>query len=70
MLRGVNMLGIDSAMQPYENRVKIWERLNKDFPKSFFESITEVISLSDLPRVGKEILDGKIKGRLVVDVNL
>ena len=70
MLRGVNMLGIDSAMQPYENRVKIWERLNKDFPKSFFKSITEVISLSDLPRVGKEILDGKIKGRLVVDVNL
>ncbi len=70
MLRGVNMLGIDSAMQPYENRVKIWERLNKDFPKSFFESITEVVSLSDLPRVGKEILDGKIKGRLVVDVNL
>ena len=70
MLRGVNMLGIDSAMQPYENRVKIWERLNKDFPKGFFESITEVISLSDLPRVGKEILDGKIKGRLVVDVNL
>ncbi len=70
MLRGINMLGIDSAMQPYENRVKIWERLNKDFPKSFFESITEVISLSDLPRVGKEILDGKIKGRLVVDVNL
>jgi len=70
MLRGVNMLGIDSAMQPYENRVKIWERLNKDFPKSFFESITEVISLTDLPRVGKEILDGKIKGRLVVDVNL
>ena len=70
MLRGVNMLGIDSAMQPYENRVKTWERLNKDFPKSFFESITEVISLSDLPRVGKEILDGKIKGRLVVDVNL
>ena len=70
MLRGVNMLGIDSAMQPYENRVKTWERLNKDFPKSFFQSITEVISLSDLPRVGKEILDGKIKGRLVVDVNL
>ena len=51
MLRGINMLGIDSAMQPYENRVKIWERLNKDFPKSFFESITEVISLSDLSKV-------------------
>ena len=70
MLRGINMLGIDSAMQPFEKRVQVWDRLNKDFPKSFFDSITEVISLSDLPRVGKEILSGNIKGRLVVDVNL
>ena len=70
MLRGINMLGIDSAMQPFEKRVQIWNRLNKDFPKNFFDSITEVISLSDLPRVGKEILSGNIKGRLVVDVNL
>ena len=36
----------------------------------FFDTITKVISLSDLPRVGKEILSGNIKGRLVVDVNL
>ena len=70
MLRGINMLGIDSAMQPFEKRVQVWDRLNNDFPKSFFDSITEVISLSDLPRVGKEILSGNIKGRLVVDVNL
>ena len=70
MLRGINMLGIDSAMQPFEKRVQVWDRLNKDFPKSFFDSITKVISLSDLPRVGKEILSGNIKGRLVVDVNL
>ena len=58
MLRGINMLGIDSAMQPFEKRVQVWDRLNKDFPKSFFDSITKVISLSDLPRVGKEILSG------------
>lgn len=70
MLRGINMLGIDSAMQPFEKRVQVWDRLNKDFPKSFFDTITKVISLSDLPRVGKEILSGNIKGRLVVDVNL
>ena len=70
MLRGINMLGIDSAMQPFEKRVQVWDRLNKDFPKSFFDSITKVISLSDLPRVGKEILSGNIRGRLVVDVNL
>ena len=70
MLRGINMLGIDSAMQPYENRVKIWERINSDFPKNHFDSITEIISLSELPRVGQEILEGKVKGRLIVDVNI
>ena len=70
MLRGINMLGIDSAMQPFENRVKIWDRLNKDFPKKFFEPITKVISLSDLPNIGKDILEGKIKGRVIVDVNI
>ena len=70
MLRGINMLGIDSAMQPFENRVMIWDRLNKDFPKKFFEPITKVISLSDLPNIGKDILEGKIKGRVIVDVNI
>ena len=70
MLRGINMLGIDSAMQPYENRVKVWDRINKDFPKDFFEVMTEVISLKDLPKTGKAILNGEIKGRTIVDVNL
>jgi len=70
MLRGINMLGIDSAMQPYENRVKIWNRISSDFPKNHFDSITEIISLSELPRVGQEILEGKVKGRLIVDVNI
>ena len=54
----------------FENRVKIWDRLNKDFPKKFFEPITKVISLSDLPNIGKDILEGKIKGRVIVDVNI
>ena len=54
----------------YENRVKIWDRISSDFPKNQFDSITKIISLSDLPRVGQEILEGKVKGRLIVDVNI
>ena len=64
MLRGINMLGIDSNAA-FENRVKIWDRLNKDFPKKFFEPITKVISLSDLPNIGKDILEGKLKAELL-----
>ena len=70
MLRGINMIGIDSAMQPFENRVKAWDRLNNEFPKNLFNKITKVVSLSQLPEVGKQILNGEIKGRVIVDVNL
>ena len=70
MLRGINMLGIDSAMQPFENRIKAWNRIEKEFPGELFDSITKTISLSDLPRVGKEILNGETQGRIVVDVNI
>ena len=70
MLRGINMLGIDSAMQPYQKRINVWDRINTDFPKDFFEVMTEVVSLNDLPRIGKAILNGEIKGRVIVDVNL
>ena len=70
MLRGINMLGIDSAMQPYQKRINVWDRINNDFPKDFFEVMTEVVSLNDLPRIGKAILNGEIKGRVIVDVNL
>ena len=69
LLRGVNLLGIDSVMQPFENRQKAWARVAKDLPLDKLEGMIVPAVLSDLPRLGKEILKGQVKGRVVVDVN-
>lgn len=69
LLRGVNILGIDSVMQPYENRVKAWKRVATDLPLDKLEDMIVPAKLSDLPQLGKDILKGQIKGRVVVDVN-
>ncbi len=69
LLRGVNLLGIDSVMQPYDRRVAAWERIARDMPKDKLEAMVTVSGLSDLPRLGADILAGKVKGRAVIDVN-
>ena len=69
ILRGVNLLGIDSVMQPYQNRLKAWERLASDLPMDKLEAMITPATLSDLPRLGAEILKGQVRGRVVVDVN-
>ncbi len=69
LLRGVNLLGIDSVMQPYENRVRAWARIAKDLPMDKLEAMIQPASLSDLPQLGADILKGQVKGRVVVDVN-
>ena len=69
LLRGVNLLGIDSAMQPYENRLRAWERIARDLPMDKLEAMIHPADLNDLPGLGKDILKGQVKGRVVVDVN-
>ncbi|MGR3501115.1 acryloyl-CoA reductase [Pseudaestuariivita sp.] len=69
LLRGVNLLGIDSVMQPYENRVRAWDRLAEVLPMDKLEGMIQPAVLSDLPGLGKDILKGQVKGRVVVDVN-
>ncbi|WP_456388869.1 acryloyl-CoA reductase [Profundibacter sp.] len=69
LLRGVNLLGIDSVMQPYDNRVKAWQRIARDLPMDKLEAMIQPATLSDLPALGRDILKGQIKGRVVVDVN-
>ncbi len=69
ILRGVNLLGIDSVMQPYPNRLKAWERLASDLPMDKLEAMITPATLSDLPRLGVDILKGQVRGRVVVDVN-
>ena len=69
LLRGVNLLGIDSVMQPYDNRVRAWGRIAKDLPMDKLEAMVQPAVLSDLPALGADILKGQVKGRVVVDVN-
>ena len=69
LLRGVNLLGIDSVMQPYDNRLRAWERIAKDLPMDKLEAMIHPATLGDLPTLGKDILKGQVKGRVVVDVN-
>ncbi|MDD9739603.1 MULTISPECIES: acryloyl-CoA reductase [Marinovum] len=68
ILRGVNLLGIDSVMQPYDNRVRAWKRIARDLPMDKLEAMVQPAVLSDLPQLGRDILKGQVKGRVVVDV--
>ena len=69
LLRGVNLLGIDSVSSPRPERETAWNRLAKELDPKALESITSLISLEDLPGKAGDILAGKVRGRLVVDVN-
>ncbi|NNK67948.1 MAG: zinc-binding dehydrogenase, partial [Rhodobacteraceae bacterium] len=69
LLRGVNLLGIDSVMQPYDNRLRAWGRVASDLPMDKLEAMIQPATLADLPELGAAILKGQVKGRVVVDVN-
>ena len=63
------LLGIDSVMQPYERRIPALERIARDLPMEMIEAMIRPATLSELPFLGCGILAGKVKGRVVVDVN-
>ena len=69
ILRGVNLLGIDSVMQPFANRLRAWQRVASDLPLDKLEAMIEPATLGDLPHLGPEVLKGQVRGRVVVDVN-
>ena len=69
LLRGVNLLGIDSVMRPRDNREAAWARLATELPMDKLEAMMQPATLSDLPKLGSDILKGQVKGRVVVDVN-
>jgi acrylyl-CoA reductase (NADPH) len=68
LLRGVNLLGIDSVMQPFENRQRAWARVATDLPLDKLDSMTVSATLDDLPKLGADILQGGVKGRVVVEI--
>jgi len=69
LLRGVNLLGIDSVMCPREERIEAWQRLVRDLPLDRLERMTETVPLSSLPDLAPKILKGEIRGRIVVEVS-
>jgi len=69
ILRGVSLLGINSVTRSYKERVEAWERLCTDLDLSLLDQITHEIGLSEAIPVAEQLLDGKVRGRVVVDVN-
>lgn len=68
LLRGVNLLGIDSVMRPYEDRVRAWDAIAAHLPMEKLEAMIHPAGLADLPELGAAILKGQVQGRVVVDV--
>lgn len=69
ILRGVTLYGIDSVMAPSDKRIEAWNRLARDLDVSKLEANTNEISLADAIKVGAQLLEGKVRGRVVVNVN-
>ena len=69
ILRGVRLQGVDSVMAPYEVRTAAWQRLADDLPAGTLDVMTEVVPMSALIARAPDILDGQVRGRIVVDVN-
>lgn len=69
LLRGVNLLGIDSVMRPRADRLQAWQRIATDLPMAKLEDMVKVATLGDLPTLARSILEGQVQGRIVIDVN-
>lgn len=69
LLRGLNLLGIDSVMCPQPRRNQAWQRLRTDLPLDRLRAMTTEVALGEVPRVAAEILKGQIRGRVVVNTN-
>jgi NADPH2:quinone reductase len=69
ILRGVNLLGINSVATPRALRLRVWERLATDLKPSRLDLIgTRTVALSELGDIFPDYLEGKVKGRTVVDL--
>lgn len=68
ILRGVNLLGIDSVYCPMDVRETLWKRMADELKPVHLEKVTEEISFEELPGTLKAILEGKLKGRTVVKI--
>lgn len=68
ILRGVNLLGIDSNFCPRPRRLEAWRRLARDLPLDRLDGLTQTVPLEAVPQLAQEILKGQVRGRVVVDL--
>lgn len=69
ILRGVSLLGINSVTQPYDKRVMAWNRLADELDLELLPAMSREVGLSEAIPTAGDLLDGRIRGRIVVDVN-
>ena len=70
IIRNVTLAGIDSVSAPQGVRVEAWSRLARDLNPQKLAQMTQVVGLAEVPNIAKLILEAKIRGRVLVDVNL
>lgn len=68
ILRGVSLLGIDSVMAPKAKRLEAWRRLANDLDRTKLGAMTHTIGLDQVIETGQAILDGKVRGRIVIEI--
>jgi acrylyl-CoA reductase (NADPH) len=68
ILRGVSLLGIDSVMAPMTLRLEAWQRLGSDLDHAKLEALSTTIAFDDIIGAAHDIVDGKIRGRVVVEI--
>lgn len=69
ILRGVTLAGIDSVMCPRADRIDAWRRLVSDLELSKLALISREIGLTDAPAFASKLLNGEVRGRLIVNVS-
>jgi acrylyl-CoA reductase (NADPH) len=69
ILRGVTLAGIDSVMCPRPERLEAWQRLGSDIDVAMLDTISKEVGLTDVLHLASMLLNGEVRGRVVVDVN-
>jgi acrylyl-CoA reductase (NADPH) len=68
ILRGVRLIGINSVTTPLPRRQSAWARLAKDLDRAKLKALTSHVTLADVPRLADDIVNGRVRGRVVVDL--
>lgn len=68
ILRGVTLVGVDSVMAPLKRRQRAWDRLARDLDPALLETMIDEVPLSDAIARATDLMDGKVRGRVVVRI--